>query len=32
MDKSAAQRVVAQTFKASYDRERFRNFVNVYSL
>ena len=28
MDKSTAQRVVAQTFKASFDRERFRNFVN----
>jgi hypothetical protein len=28
MDKSTAQRVVAETFKASFDRERFRNFVN----
>lgn len=28
MDKSTAQRVVAQTFKASFDRDRFRNFVN----
>ena len=28
MDSSTAQRVVKQTFKASSDRERFRNFVN----
>jgi len=28
MDKSTAQHVVAQTFKASFDRERFRNFIN----
>lgn len=28
MDKSTAQRVVSQTFKAAFDRDRFRNFVN----
>lgn len=28
MDKSTAQRVVTQTFKAAFDRDRFRNFVN----
>jgi Eco57I restriction-modification methylase/TaqI-like C-terminal specificity domain len=28
MDKSTAQRTVSQTFKAAFDRERFRNFVN----
>ncbi len=28
MDKSTAQRTVSQTFKAAFDRDRFRNFVN----
>jgi len=28
MDKPTAQRVVAQTFKASFDRDRFRDFIN----
>ena len=28
MDKSTAQNLVTQTFKAAFDRDRFRNFVN----
>jgi type I restriction-modification system DNA methylase subunit len=28
MDKSTAQRTVSQTFKAAFDRDNFRNFVN----
>jgi type I restriction-modification system DNA methylase subunit len=28
MDKTTAQRTVSQTFKASFDRDRFRNFVS----
>lgn len=28
MDKTSAQRIVRETFKASFDRKRFRDFVN----
>src|SRR3989338_1875242 len=28
MDKSSAQRIVRETFKASFDRKRFRDFIN----
>src|ERR1041384_2519898 len=28
MDKTTAQRIVRQTFKASFDRKRYRDFIN----
>ena len=28
MDKTSAQRIVRETFKASFDRKRFRDFIN----